>query len=70
MLLEDLLRIANSPDVNAVAAPQDAVRDIPIRCISVGHVAIDDITVDGISVRRVSVGRRPRARHSAKYDRA
>jgi signal transduction histidine kinase len=30
MLLEDLLRIANSPDVNAVAAAQDAVRDIAI----------------------------------------
>lgn len=30
LLLEDLLRIATSPDVNAVAAAQDALRDIAI----------------------------------------
>ena len=30
LLLEDLLRIATSPDVNAVAASQDALRDIAI----------------------------------------
>ena len=30
VLLEDLLRIATSPDVNAVAASQDALRDIAI----------------------------------------